>query len=97
MMAILSHDEVDDRLRGLSGWTRDRETIRKEYTLASFAEAIAFVNRLAPGADAADHHPDILINYRRVTLTYWTHSEGGLTLKDLEGAARADREFRVAG
>ena len=44
-----------------------------------------------PGAEAADHHPDILINYKRVTLTYSTHSEGGLTEKDFAGAAMADR------
>jgi 4a-hydroxytetrahydrobiopterin dehydratase len=49
------------------------------------------VDRLAPEAEAADHHPDILINYKRVTLTYSTHSEGGLTAKDFEGAAMADR------
>ena len=46
------------------------------------------MNRLAPEAEAADHHPDILINYKRVTLTYSTHSEGGLTDKDFAGAAR---------
>ena len=49
------------------------------------------MNRLAPEAKAADHHPDILINYKRVTLTYSTHSEGGLTDKDFDGAAMADR------
>jgi len=49
------------------------------------------VNRLVPGAEAADHHPDILINYKRVTLTYSTHSEGGLTVKDVDAAAMADR------
>ena len=42
-------------------------------------------------AQAADHHPDILINYKRVTLTYSTHSEGGLTAKDFAGAAMADK------
>ncbi len=49
------------------------------------------MNRLAPEAEAADHHPDILVNYKRVTLTYSTHSEGGLTAKDFDGAALADR------
>jgi 4a-hydroxytetrahydrobiopterin dehydratase len=52
---------------------------------------VAFVDRLAPKAQAADHHPDILINYKRVTLTYSTHSEGGLTAKDFAGAATADQ------
>ena len=50
------------------------------------------MNRLVPEAEAADHHPDIVINYRRVTLLYSTHSEGGLTQKDFDGAAMADRK-----
>ena len=49
------------------------------------------MDRLAPEAERVDHHPDILINYKRVTLTYSTHSEGGLTEKDFAGAAVADR------
>jgi len=90
-MAKLSRDEIQQRLKGLSGWTLDGDAIRKQYTFAGFPEAVAFVDRLAPQAQAADHHPDILINYKRVTLTYSTHSEGGLTVKDFEGAAMADR------
>ena len=88
----LSQAEIAERLKTLEGgWTREGDAIRKKYTFTGFAEAIAFVNRLAPEAEAADHHPDILINYKRVTLTYSTHSEGGLTEKDFAGAAAADR------
>ncbi len=87
----LSHTEIEQRMAGLEGWTLQADEIRKQYTFKDFLEAIAFVNRLAPEAEAADHHPDILINYKRVTLTYSTHSEGGLTDKDFAGAATADR------
>jgi 4a-hydroxytetrahydrobiopterin dehydratase len=90
-MATLSSDDARQRLQRLNGWTLDGDAIRKQFTFKDFAAAIAFVNRLAPKADAADHHPDILINYKRVTLTYSTHSEGGLTDKDFAGAAEADR------
>ena len=90
-MAKLTRDEIHKRLKNLSGWTLEGDAIRKQYTFAGFPEAIAFVDRLAPEAEKADHHPDILINYKRVTLTYSTHSEGGLTIKDFEGAATADR------
>lgn len=90
-MAKLSGSDVQQRMKRLSGWTLDGDAIRKQFTFANFVEAIAFVNRLAPLAESADHHPDILINYKRVTLTYSTHSEGGLTEKDFEGAAAADR------
>jgi 4a-hydroxytetrahydrobiopterin dehydratase len=86
----LSHADVDQRMKTISGWTLMGDEIQKQYTFKDFPAAIAFVNRLAPVAEAADHHPDILINYKRVTLTYSTHSEGGLTDKDFAGAAAAD-------
>jgi len=89
-MAKLSQAEVDQRMKDLRGWTLQGDEIVKQYTFKNFLEAIAFVNRLAPKAEAADHHPDILVSYKRVTLTYSTHSEGGLTIKDFEGAATAD-------
>jgi 4a-hydroxytetrahydrobiopterin dehydratase len=87
----LSHAEAVQKLTTLSGWTLDGDAIRKQYTFKDFLEAIAFVNRLAPEVNAVDHHPDILVNYKRVTLTFSTHSEGGLTAKDFDGAAIADR------
>ena len=87
----LSRNEAEQRVQGLDGWTLDGEALRKQYTFADFPAAVEFVNRLVPEAQAADHHPDILINYKRVTLTYSTHSEGGLTVKDFAGAATADR------
>ena len=90
-MPKLSRAEIDQRIKGLDGWTLAGDAIRKQYSFADFPEAIAFVNRLAPEAEAADHHPDILINYKRVTLTYSTHSEGGLSVKDFDGAETADR------
>jgi 4a-hydroxytetrahydrobiopterin dehydratase len=90
-MAKLPSADVDQRMKTLAGWSLQGDEIRKQYTFKNFPEAIAFVNRVAPGAEAADHHPDILINYKRVTLTYSTHSEGGLTDKDFAGAAMADR------
>jgi len=90
-MPTLSPAEIERRMKGLSGWTLDGRAIRKQYTFGGFPDAIAFVNRLAPEAEAADHHPDILVNYKRVTLTYSTHSEGGLTARDFDGAALADR------
>jgi 4a-hydroxytetrahydrobiopterin dehydratase len=87
----LTQPDIDQRMKNFTGWTLDGDAIRKQYTFADFPAAIAFVDRLAPEAERADHHPDILINYKRVTLTYSTHSEGGLTDKDFAGAATADR------
>ncbi len=90
-MTKLTRTGIDRQMKTLSGWTLEGDAIRKQYTFKDFMTAIAFVNRIAPEADRADHHPDILINYKRVTLTYSTHSEGGLTDKDFTGAQTADR------
>jgi len=90
-MALLSKPEIDEQVKALDGWTVDGKTIRKQFTFTGFPEAVAFVNRLVPDAERADHHPDITINYRRVTLSYSTHDEGGLTAKDIAGARMADR------
>ncbi|HMD35316.1 MAG TPA: 4a-hydroxytetrahydrobiopterin dehydratase [Vicinamibacterales bacterium] len=87
----LSRAEAERKIQSLKAWTLDGDAIRKQYTFTGFPEAVAFVNRLVPEAEAADHHPDILINYKRVTLTYTTHDAGGLTDKDFAGAATADR------
>ena len=89
-MALLSQQEIDQRLKDLRGWTHEGRAITKRYTFAGFPEAVTFVTRLVPEAEASDHHPDITINYRRVTLVYSTHSEGGLTHKDFDGARMAD-------
>jgi 4a-hydroxytetrahydrobiopterin dehydratase len=90
-MALLTDDEVTRRLASLDGWSQTGGAIAKQFTFKGFPEAVAFVQRLVPAAEAADHHPDITINYRRVTLSYSTHSEGGITAKDFEGAASAER------
>jgi 4a-hydroxytetrahydrobiopterin dehydratase len=91
MTKLLSQAEIEQRLTALRGWVLEGNAIRKQYTFSGFFDAIAFVNRLAPQVEAADHHPDIQINYKRVTLAYSTHSHGGVTEKDLLGAEQADR------
>jgi len=90
-MALLSKAEIDEQLKALNGWTLDGKAIVKQFTFKGFPEAVAFVNRLVPDAERADHHPDITINYRRVALSWSTHDEGGLTAKDIAGAKMADR------
>jgi 4a-hydroxytetrahydrobiopterin dehydratase len=86
----LSEGQIKEQLATLDGWIRDGDAILKQYTLGGFPDAIAFVTRLAFDAQAADHHPDITINYKRVTLIFTTHSEGGLTQKDFDGARAVD-------
>lgn len=90
-MPRLTDDQITDALTTATGWKRDGHAIKKQFAFASFPDALAFLVRLGFEAEAADHHPDINVDYKRVTLGYWTHSEGGLTEKDFAGAATADR------
>lgn len=90
MAKKLTGDEARRRMPEVPGWELDGEQIRRKLTFADFREAIAFVVRLAFDAEAADHHPDILVSYKRVTLTFSTHSAGGLTEKDFAGATAAN-------
>jgi 4a-hydroxytetrahydrobiopterin dehydratase len=88
-MATIDAAGAAERLKTLPGWVLDGAAIRRTFTFAGFRAAIAFVVRLGFEAEEADHHPDILVNFKRVTLTYSTHSEGGLTEKDFAGATGA--------
>lgn len=90
-MRKLSGEEVRAQMAGINGWSQEGESIRKQYVFGSFREAVSFVVRLAFDCEEADHHPDISISYKKVTLIYSTHSAGGLTEKDFAGAAAADR------
>ena len=89
-MSKLTDAEIAERLKTVPHWTRAGDRIYREFTCPSFPDAMAFLVRVAFDAEAADHHPDIAVHYKRVTLTFSTHSEGGLTAKDFAGAAAAD-------
>ncbi len=91
-MSKLSLQEIENRLKALPGWKLDGEVICKKFTLPSFPHAIRFVNQVADLAEQADHHPDIHIDYRRVTLTLSTHSEGGITHKDFLLAEKIEKD-----
>ena len=94
-MARLSEDAVREQLTTLAGWERAGDAIRKQYRFDGFRQAIAFVNRVADLADAADHHPDFLIQYRDVTLTLTSLDAGGLTARDFRLAQQIDAPVRA--
>ncbi len=90
-MALLTDAEVARELAALPGWRRAGEAIEREFIFAGFPAAVAFVQRLVPESEEAGHHPDITIHYRRVTVSFTTHDEGGLTRRDVAGAHMANR------
>jgi 4a-hydroxytetrahydrobiopterin dehydratase len=92
-MTLLSDAEIDERLATAEGWNREeRDSIEREWAFADFAQAMAFVDRVAEIAETANHHPDILLHgWNKVRLTLSTHSQGGLTDADFQLASQIDR------
>ena len=89
-MAKLSDERVQEGLAHLAGWERAGDEIVKEFRFEGFGAAVAFVVAVAFRAEKADHHPDLDVRYNRVRVALSTHSEGGLTEKDLALAGEID-------
>lgn len=90
-MHVLSPAQADVRLKRLAGWSRDGAQLVKTYTFRRFLEGLAFVNDVAKVAEHFEHHPDIDLRYKQVTLRFTTWDAGGITEKDFEMALRCDR------
>jgi len=89
----LSDREIQDGLTNLDRWELQDGRLRKHFTFRTFLRAIAFVNSVAYLAESAGHHPDITINYNKVTLRIITHSAGGLTDRDFSLASEVDAKL----
>ncbi|QQS45306.1 MAG: 4a-hydroxytetrahydrobiopterin dehydratase [Acidobacteriota bacterium] len=87
----LAENAINEKLERLSGWRREGAEIVKNFQFENFKGALEFVNHVADLAEAADHHPDILIHgWNKVRLNLMTHSSGGLTGRDFDLAAKID-------
>lgn len=86
----LSNEEINQKLKELNGWDLEESAIKKTFEFKNFLESIEFVNKVSTIAEELNHHPDILINYNRVTITLSTHDEGGVTDKDINLAKKIE-------
>jgi len=93
-MSLLVGNEIHKKLKKIKGWTYSNKQISKEIKLADFKEALVFVNKVGNLAEELDHHPDILMHsWNMVKITISTHSEGGVTNKDLQLAEKIESLF----
>jgi 4a-hydroxytetrahydrobiopterin dehydratase len=90
---LLTRDAIEKRLGDVPEWKHEGNAIVRELVFRDFREAVAFLVRIAFDAEEADHHPDVSLSYKRLRLSLSTHSEGGLTDKDFDLAAKIDRVF----
>ncbi|WP_036481896.1 4a-hydroxytetrahydrobiopterin dehydratase [Myxosarcina sp. GI1] len=79
---VLSKTEISQKLQQFPGWTQKNNKIVKTFEFKDFVAAVDFVNRLVEPAELAGHHPDIAINYNKVTVSLTTHDAGGITNQD---------------
>ena len=89
-MAVLTDEQVDAAAKDLDGWERKEGALRRSIKFPSFLGGIDVVRRVGEHAEAKDHHPDIDIRWRTVTFALVTHSEGGITDKDVAMARDID-------
>jgi 4a-hydroxytetrahydrobiopterin dehydratase len=89
-MSKLDSQQIEQALLQAPGWRRSGDAITRTFELPSFPAALLFVGAAGHLAERAEHHPDIMIQYRKVTLTLSTHSAGGLTDKDFALAAEVN-------
>lgn len=89
-MAVLTDEQVDAALPELDGWERVDGALRRSIRFPAFLDGVEAIRRIAEHAERKDHHPDIDIRWRTVTFALVTHSEGGITQKDLEMARDID-------
>jgi 4a-hydroxytetrahydrobiopterin dehydratase len=90
-MPVLSEQELHKALIELPSWTKSGSTIKRQFEFPDFKKAIAFVNQVAESAERANHHPDITINYNKVTMSLTSHDSGGVTHRDIRMAAEISR------
>ena len=92
----LSQTEIQGKLRAVPGWELiNNKAIQKKFTFANFKDALTFVNKVGELAEQSNHHPDITINYNKVTLSVTTHDSGGLTSKDFDLAGHVEKIGKV--
>jgi 4a-hydroxytetrahydrobiopterin dehydratase len=86
----LDESAVESALASVPEWGHAGESIQRTYKFKDFAAAMKFVGKVADAAEAAQHHPDMLIRWNLVTLTLTTHDSGGITALDFEMAKKCD-------
>ena len=90
-MPKLSDSQLEAALQSLPGWEVEHGQLTKTFEFNSYLAGVEFARLCAGHAESVDHHPDLLITWRKVKVSLSTHSEGGITEKDIESAKDYER------
>ncbi len=90
-MMAYTDSEIQDRLKELPGWKAEDKALVRMQTFPEYLDALEFVNRVGKNAEEQNHHPDMFMNYKRVTVRYWTHKANGITELDFKLAHMVEK------
>lgn len=93
MLHAMTPPEIQKSLEPLPGWSTKEVCIWKEFRFKTYMDGIRFVEAVALEAEALDHHPDLLVRFADVTVFLSTHSVNGITYRDFDLAARAEKAY----
>jgi 4a-hydroxytetrahydrobiopterin dehydratase len=95
---MVSPDEMPGLLNALDGWELKQpegvQQLEKAFSFPSFAAAMEFANRVGNAAETENHHPAMLLEWGKATVTWWSHKIGGLHMNDFIMAAKTDQLYR---
>ncbi len=93
-MAKLTYSEIAELIEQVPDWSVISEEgmnrLNREFSFDDFAAALSFTNKIGQLAEEADHHPRLVTEWGRVTVTWWSHHEGGMVVADIEMAKKVD-------
>jgi len=93
----LGEVEIRERLMGLPGWEYKDNALERVYDGESYLEALEKLNAVARLSEAADHHPDLVLNWKKLTVRYWTHTAKGVTELDFQLARQVEDVLVIEG
>ncbi len=88
---MFTAEQIQEKLKDYRGWGYVNGTIQKTYSFVDFMKAVEFLNQISVIAESEQHHPDVMIKYSKVTVSYITHDKDGITDKDFQMANKTDQ------
>ena len=89
-MSLLSNTEIQNGLSALDGWEYVDGSIKKTFSFDTYMDSITFINLLAKEAEIANHHPDMVVGWCKINITFTSHDQGGVTTACINMAKQAD-------
>ena len=92
-MSLIEEKNMNEVLGKMNGWTFNNKSIRKTYSFTSYMDGINFINRLAVEAEKTNHHPDMIVGWCKVVVTFTSHDKGGVTEQCIMMAKKSDSVY----